>query len=161
MANRSVAFPIIFLSLGFGLGAQQKQAPSPDLFEFAVVLKAMREYCLKLEKAALDFVCLEEIKEEINLSRIPLAIDRMRFRPISCSASAQTSGTHPALDKVRMSSATTRISLIINSFVRPVRSKKSGLCSKKMEKSGREGRASGTADVSLRRRPARSRPTPR
>ncbi len=69
MAKRNVAFLSIFLSLGLGLGAQQKQAPTSDTFEFAVVLKAAREYCRKLEKAALDFVCLEEIKEEIDFSR--------------------------------------------------------------------------------------------
>ena len=69
MAKRSVAFLAIFLSFGLGFGAQQKQAPTADTFEFAVVLKAACEYCRKLEKAALDFVCLEEIKEEINFSR--------------------------------------------------------------------------------------------
>jgi hypothetical protein len=33
------------------------------------ILKAAAEYCRKLENAALDFVCLEEITEKINRSR--------------------------------------------------------------------------------------------
>jgi hypothetical protein len=40
-----------------------------DPFQAALVLKAGREYCRRLERAALDFVCREEVLEEMDISR--------------------------------------------------------------------------------------------
>jgi hypothetical protein len=40
-----------------------------DPFQTALVLNAGREYCRRLESAALDFVCQEEVLEKIDLSR--------------------------------------------------------------------------------------------
>lgn len=40
-----------------------------DSFQLALVLKSGREYCRRLERAALDFICLEEVSEKVDLSR--------------------------------------------------------------------------------------------
>jgi hypothetical protein len=45
------------------------RAQTLDPFQTALVLKAAREYCRRLEKAAIDFVCREETTERIDLSR--------------------------------------------------------------------------------------------
>ena len=45
--------------------ADRQTAPTLDL-DF--ILKRMADYCLRLENAAFDFVCLEEIKETIHLA---------------------------------------------------------------------------------------------
>jgi hypothetical protein len=54
----------------FGEFARQ-EAPlqKADLFQLALVLKSAREYCRHLEQAALDFVCVEEVSEIVDLSR--------------------------------------------------------------------------------------------
>jgi hypothetical protein len=39
------------------------------VFQLGLVLKSSREYCRRLERAALDFVCIEEVSEKIDLSR--------------------------------------------------------------------------------------------
>jgi hypothetical protein len=49
--------------------AQVKNAAAPDPFQLALILKAGREYCQRLAKAALDFVCQEVVTDRIDLSR--------------------------------------------------------------------------------------------
>jgi hypothetical protein len=51
------------------LRAQETSRNKVDPFQTAPVLKSGREYCRRLEKAALDFVCREEVQEELDLSR--------------------------------------------------------------------------------------------
>jgi hypothetical protein len=51
------------------LAAQEAPAASIDPFQLALVLKAAREYCRLLERAALNFVCVEEVSEIIDTSR--------------------------------------------------------------------------------------------
>ena len=49
---------------------QDKTNLRPDSqFQLALILKAARQYCQRLEKAALDFVCQEEVSEFIDLTR--------------------------------------------------------------------------------------------
>ncbi len=59
---------VLFGPLG-GLYGQETPAPAPDPFQLGLVLKHAREYCSRLERAALDFVCLEEVSEMVDLSR--------------------------------------------------------------------------------------------
>jgi hypothetical protein len=56
-----------------------------DPFQTALVLKAAREYCRRLEKAAIDFVCREETTEKIDLSRDvqPDFVSRLNLHPAS------------------------------------------------------------------------------
>jgi len=63
----------LFLALiSLSLGTTETSAPFPDQAEGtrlpALLNKSLR-YCRRLEKAALDFVCLEEISEKIDYSR--------------------------------------------------------------------------------------------
>jgi len=48
---------------------QEGHSSSPDPFHLALILKAGREYSRRLGRAALDFVCLEEVTDKIDLSR--------------------------------------------------------------------------------------------
>lgn len=59
--------PVIFLIAG--LPAQEVTVQKVDPFQMALILKSARQYCQRLEKAALDFVCQEEVLEKIDLSR--------------------------------------------------------------------------------------------
>jgi hypothetical protein len=67
------ALSVTILAAPLFASIQTQDAPSSkqkiDPFQTALVLKAARKYCQRLEKAALDFVCLEEVQEKINLSR--------------------------------------------------------------------------------------------
>jgi len=47
-------------------GGQEKVS---DAFQTGLVLKSVREYCQRLERAALDFVCMEEVSEKLDASR--------------------------------------------------------------------------------------------
>ena len=55
--------------IGAGLARQEIPQPQPDTFQLGLVLKSAREYCARLERAALDFICLEEVTEKLDLSR--------------------------------------------------------------------------------------------
>ena len=55
--------------IGDGLARQEIPQPQPDTFQLGLVLKSAREYCRRLERAALDFICLEEVSETVNTSR--------------------------------------------------------------------------------------------
>jgi hypothetical protein len=64
------------LTLGLAIaclasGGARQEAPLQvaDPFQLGLVLKSAREYCRRLERAALDFVCLEEVSELVDLSR--------------------------------------------------------------------------------------------
>ena len=48
---------------------QDAPAAAPDPFQLALILKAGREYSQRLGGAALDFVCVEEVSDRIDLSR--------------------------------------------------------------------------------------------
>jgi hypothetical protein len=52
-----------------GLPAQEVIPQKVDPFQLALILKSARQYCQRLEKAALDFVCQEEVSEFIDLTR--------------------------------------------------------------------------------------------
>jgi len=62
LLSLAVLFP-----LGTAYVATRPQSSVP--FQRGLVLKGVREYCLRLERAALDFVCLEEIAEKLDMSR--------------------------------------------------------------------------------------------
>ena len=62
------------LALFTGLLAQEAPPARTDQSRLASVLKGGREYCRRLETAALNFVCLEEASERIDLSRDGKAI---------------------------------------------------------------------------------------
>jgi hypothetical protein len=62
------------LALFPGLLAQEAPPARTDQSQLASVLNGGREYCRRLETAALNFVCLEEASERINLSRDGKAI---------------------------------------------------------------------------------------
>jgi hypothetical protein len=56
----------------FCFAAAAPQAPqSPAADKLAVILQKARDYCLRLDKAALDFVCQEQVEEEVNQASRP------------------------------------------------------------------------------------------
>jgi hypothetical protein len=70
---------------------QDAQAPaSEDSFQLGLVLKQARQYCARLEKAALDFVCLEEVTEKVDISRDKRQADLV-MAPDAVQGSAATS----------------------------------------------------------------------
>lgn len=61
---------ILAFVLSCGLPAQEITTQKTiDPFQLALVLKSARQYCQRLERAALDFVCQEEVSEKIDLTR--------------------------------------------------------------------------------------------
>ena len=52
-----------------GLAGQAAPPSQPDPAQLALILRSAREYCGKLERAALDFICVEEVEEKLDLSR--------------------------------------------------------------------------------------------
>lgn len=87
MIRRSLTVGIILSGLVGGLYAQEAPSATPDPFQLGLVLKQARQYCARLEKAALDFVCLEEVAEVLDPGR-----DRrdmaMKFNPGSLGRSS-------------------------------------------------------------------------
>jgi hypothetical protein len=67
IAKLGAVITIGVLLLG-GLGGQGVQKPGADP-TLAFIVDSARKYCAKLERAALDFVCMEEVEEKLNLSR--------------------------------------------------------------------------------------------
>lgn len=63
-----LAFFLIAAPMGGGVTSAAQQLED-DLFLRGLVLKRVREYCRRLELAALDFVCYEEISETLDTSR--------------------------------------------------------------------------------------------
>ena len=65
-----VFLPLLAVPAFSRITAAQEKSPSPpDPFQLALILKAGREYSQRLEKAALDFVCQEEVTDKIDLSK--------------------------------------------------------------------------------------------
>ena len=80
--------PTVLLAfLGF-LAGQEAPKPAPDAFQRGLVLQAARRYCARLEKAALDFVCLEEVSEVLDPRR-----DRRGPAVTPSPAGSENSGT--------------------------------------------------------------------
>jgi hypothetical protein len=90
LIKRSWVFGGLLSILVGGLCAQEKPAPANDPFQLALVLKSAREYCRRLEAAALDFVCLEEVSEMVDLSResIKTAVTQMPTNRVVTGAGA-------------------------------------------------------------------------
>src|SRR5512137_1062697 len=63
-ARRVVGLAVVIAALGLlpEVGASPSQTGSGQV-DLAAVLKKAAEYCRRLDKAALDFTCLEEVKE--------------------------------------------------------------------------------------------------
>lgn len=68
MARIKVLFPVGLLVIA-GLVGQETRTPEPASPPLATILTAARDYCARLERAALDFVCVEEVEERLDLSR--------------------------------------------------------------------------------------------
>jgi len=69
MKNRAALgyfFTFVFIGASFGMQA------GSDGKDVSAVLLSARKYCAKMDKAALDFVCLEKVKEESNTRRGPV-----------------------------------------------------------------------------------------
>lgn len=64
-----ISLPIILLLLPLAGRAQEARPAQDDPFQRGLVLKGVRDYCRRLERAALDFVCMEEVSEKIDASR--------------------------------------------------------------------------------------------
>ena len=69
MKRALIAFACGTALLCAGLAGQEPPKPDADPVQLALILRSAREYCAKLERAALDFVCLEEVGEKLDLSR--------------------------------------------------------------------------------------------
>ena len=68
--NRAlIAFACGTALLCASLAGQEPPKPDADPVQLALILRSAREYCARLERAALDFVCLEEVGEKLDLSR--------------------------------------------------------------------------------------------
>ncbi|MBP7706174.1 MAG: hypothetical protein KA243_02900 [Candidatus Aminicenantes bacterium] len=61
--------PFAVLSGIGALAGQEAPRPAADTFQLGLVLKSARQYCARLEKAALDFICLEEVAESLDPAR--------------------------------------------------------------------------------------------
>lgn len=67
LSSKILAAAALFLPLAAFSMPGFKQSADP--FQLGLVLKGVRSYCLSLERAALDFVCLEEVSEKLDASR--------------------------------------------------------------------------------------------
>jgi len=61
--------PFAVISMLGALAGQEAPRPAADTFQLGLVLKSARKYCARLEKAALDFICLEEVSESLDPAR--------------------------------------------------------------------------------------------
>jgi hypothetical protein len=89
MSAKIGVFMIVGALLLAGLSSQDLPKPDTDPSQLGPVLKAAREYCGKLEGAALDFICLEEVEEKLDLSRD----DRKAVEEAATSVVKDPSGT--------------------------------------------------------------------
>jgi hypothetical protein len=69
MPAKTTVLALILIAAPMGSLTSAAQRPADDLFLRGLVLKRVREYCRRLERAALDFVCYEEISETLDTSR--------------------------------------------------------------------------------------------
>lgn len=67
MLRTRIFFKVGLLLLASLIG-HEIQAPDNATPSLASVISSAREYCAKLERAALDFVCIEEVEERLDLS---------------------------------------------------------------------------------------------
>jgi hypothetical protein len=68
MSSKS-AFLLAALMMSSGISGQDAPPAPVDPFQTGIVLKGVREYCRRLERAALDFICVEEVTEKVDFSR--------------------------------------------------------------------------------------------
>ena len=68
MSRIKIFIPAALLVIA-GLIGQEARTPEPASPPLAPILTAAREYCARLESAALDFVCVEEVEEKLDLRR--------------------------------------------------------------------------------------------
>ncbi|MCK7461683.1 MAG: hypothetical protein MZU84_06285 [Sphingobacterium sp.] len=69
MGRKNWILPLILFKALVGLLAQDATKIPDDTFQLGLVLKSARQYCARLEKAALDFICLEEVSESLDPGR--------------------------------------------------------------------------------------------
>jgi hypothetical protein len=86
---RAVLFIASILALG-SLAAQEPVKPPDDTFQLGLVLRSARQYCARLEKAALDFICLEEVSEKLDQGHDRLS-PGVKTSPIASDNSGTTS----------------------------------------------------------------------
>lgn len=87
--SRIRALFLIGLFLG-GLVGQEARPPDAAPPSLVSVLSSAREYCAKLERAALDFVCTEEVEEKLDLSLDDRASLEQKARATARDPGAQT-----------------------------------------------------------------------
>lgn len=93
-------------------------APAPDPFQLALILKATREYTQRLGRAALDFVCVEEVSDRLDLSRDG-SHDLFKQVDIYGGAQATTpTGARIRLDRDPKSAKGTNVYIFDYQFVR-------------------------------------------
>jgi hypothetical protein len=63
MANHIARKIIVLISTAFIFSTRQNAPVQADQLRLAALLKKSADYCRRLESAALDFVCLEEVRE--------------------------------------------------------------------------------------------------
>jgi hypothetical protein len=96
MTAKRLSMPVVVI-LALILPSQAglpQQTPS-DPFQLALVLKSARQYCQRLEKAALDFICREEVSEFIDLSK-DHRTDAVRQMPSVTTVTGEWTRSHPA-----------------------------------------------------------------
>ena len=97
---------------------QQASPQAPDPFHLALILKAGREYSQRLGGAALDFVCVEEVTDRIDLSRDG---PHDLFKQVDIYGGAQSMGSTAArirLDRDPKSAKGTSVYVFDYQFVR-------------------------------------------
>ena len=67
--TRALSLPGLLLLVLAGFAGQDVQTPDNTSPALASVIISARKYCARLERAALDFVCVEEVEERLDLSR--------------------------------------------------------------------------------------------
>lgn len=105
-ARRRISSALVVLSLILFSQIGQPQQTPADPFQLALVLKSARQYCQRLEKAALDFVCREEVSEHIDLSK-DLRTDVVRQMPGEIQVAGGWTKSHPAELRFERSPAAT------------------------------------------------------
>jgi len=89
--ERTRATLLVVSILAFGsLAAQEPVKPPQDTFQLGLVLKSARQYCARLEKAALDFICLEEVSEKLDQGHDRLS-PGVKTSPVASNNSGTTS----------------------------------------------------------------------
>lgn len=95
MALRLLVLGSCLVAFTGGPWSRQAPAPAKDPFELGLVLKSAREYCRHLEQAALDFVCVEQVTEDLDPS-FDRRETRARPKPGAFSDSGTTAYQAPA-----------------------------------------------------------------